>query len=700
MKSVLFFWLFCLATPALTAQTASLPDTCPTFIRYWGRAGEYERGIALCPAGDGNLYLTGSKPDSAVLLKMSPDGDILWARSFDFLPGYDNITRLVADSDGNLLGSVYGCNCLLGATHTAFFKYDPIKDVMLWKIRPEYFTTFGGLTAGIIEKQPGGNYWIGFSSGIPPGNAVIMEIDRTTGESIPGSAWRYQWGMPSSQTLFQNLLRHGPHLYAAGYWSDPGGNRRQALVCIDTATGQPIWRQLSPIPLGQKAGLYAEQILVDQDTLVSVGWGADAGTAPQLPNSIFLQKTSLQGELLWLKKYDLGGFQKERAFQIIRVSDGYVVFGGAQTATYSEDNLFLFKTDLNGNVLWARKYDYSPNDNLYGAAVERTMMEMNGFLYFTGYSADDMGASDWLLAKLDANGRASDPCLYLEDIPVETTLVADPVQEMPPLEFQAADLEYSTQYAPPEGTPTALPVSETLCERSCANTEACDTKTNACVTFELLDIKIDAAGDRYYRIRFTNNCTGQTLRYLAVQLPQGTKAVWPDEGANYLSPDGRHYTVRNPNSSPFHSIRYLAQGNGLLPGQSDVFEYALIAQAQPDYIQVFARLTPGPSYEAHLNVFHCPVGFRQGLPDFSTAQAGFVSLAPNPVTDHLNVTFDQSGSGRWQILNLCANVSRSGQWQNAIQLSLPVSDLPPGVYVLRLTDVLGRTDVRRFVKTE
>lgn len=61
----------------------------------------------------------------------------------------------------------------------------------------------------------------------------------------------------------------------------------------------------------------------------------------------------------------------------------------------------------------------------------------------------------------------------------------------------------------------------------------------------------------------------------------------------YVSPDGRFYQVRNPNYSPFYSLRFKPAAAGLADGQTEIFQYVLPPQASADYIHVTVWLASG-----------------------------------------------------------------------------------------------------------
>lgn len=135
---------------------------------------------------------------------------------------------------------------------------------------------------------------------------------------------------------------------------------------------------------------------------------------------------------------------------------------------------------------------------------------------------------------------------------------------------------------------------------------ACDVKEIGCIKFELLSVTFDSLQKRTYTIQLTNNCTNKLI-YTAFQLPKGITAKAPDDNTIYAAPSGRDYEVRNPNFSPFYSIRFKSMVDSISSGQSDIFKYTLPAQAKPDYIHAIVRVWPKVFYEVHLNTFNCPL---------------------------------------------------------------------------------------------
>jgi hypothetical protein len=177
----------------------------------------------------------------------------------------------------------------------------------------------------------------------------------------------------------------------------------------------------------------------------------------------------------------------------------------------------------------------------------------------------------------------------------------------------------------------------------------CDIKIIGCMKFELLDIRLDSINQRRFRIRATNFCASE-LDYVLSELPPGVVAVTPLEGSIYTAPNTANtYRVRNPNASPFYSVRYRSISTGLKNGESDIFEHRLPQQSHHNnYIHMFGRLKNGEGYEAYLNTFYCPVQPWAGNKSEERNQESdaplsnaFLSLHPNPTTGLVMVDMRQ-----------------------------------------------------------
>lgn len=232
---------------------------------------------------------------------------------------------------------------------------------------------------------------------------------------------------------------------------------------------------------------------------------------------------------------------------------------------------------------------------------------------------------------------------------------------------------------------------------------SCDTKINGCLNYELLGIASDAQQRYTYRFRVTNHCSNKLI-YSAIQLPDGIVAVSPPNLSNYVSQGGLNYAVRNPNYSPFYSIRFKSAGIGIADGASDVFEFTLPAQTHPVFFKVTSSLEPNVFYEASLNTFNCPVVISQNRNEHGVSPEGHPSgilLYPNPTNGDCIVNLS-----RWhrenlkiQILDIHGQLVQSydlkaaGYAQN-IYLG---SQIPAGFYFLEVITERGEREIGRLM---
>ncbi len=240
----------------------------------------------------------------------------------------------------------------------------------------------------------------------------------------------------------------------------------------------------------------------------------------------------------------------------------------------------------------------------------------------------------------------------------------------------------------------------------------CDTKVIGCIKYDLLGITKDALNRHTYRIRVTNSCANKLI-YTAIQLPNAVTAVRPANDAIYEAPEGQDYLVRNPNYSPFYSIRFKSTTDSIANGQSSTLVYTLPPQSQPQYIHVITRLATQQYYEAHLNTFNCPVGVSAQGNDSDNRSAETPAsgqllraekamlLFPNPSSGLL---FADLSDWEGETLSIRVLDSRGQLVQSkklvagadAQQMQLPEA-LPGGLYFLEIRTAEGEMNVGRFV---
>ena len=114
---------------------------------------------------------------------------------------------------------------------------------------------------------------------------------------------------------------------------------------------------------------------------------------------VYLIKTNSIGDTLWTKAF--GGVNDEQVYYVRQISDnGYILTGWTNSFGAGGDDIYLIKTDAIGNLLWTKTFGKNFQENSY--SVEQT--SDNGHV-IVGYSPDSTTSSNVYLIKTDSNGN-------------------------------------------------------------------------------------------------------------------------------------------------------------------------------------------------------------------------------------------------------------------------------------------------------
>jgi len=112
----------------------------------------------------------------------------------------------------------------------------------------------------------------------------------------------------------------------------------------------------------------------------------------------WLVKTDEDGNVVWSQTY--GGTGDEMAFSLVQTSDGGYALGGLTNSFGpGDDDLWLVKTDMYGNMEWNNTYGSGYEDN-----PSLVQTSDGGYALSSCTTSFDGGASDWWLVKTDSNG--------------------------------------------------------------------------------------------------------------------------------------------------------------------------------------------------------------------------------------------------------------------------------------------------------
>ena len=170
------------------------------------------------------------------------------------------------------------------------------------------------------------------------------------------------------------------------------GNEDVYLVKTD-ANGNKLWDKIFG-GIGQDIGVSVKQTS-DRGYIITGGtYSFSAGS-----EDVWLIKTDANGDETWNKTY--GGTTSDSSYSIQYTSDGgYIIVGYTYSFSAGKEDIWLIKTDINGNILWDKNFGGINHDG--GNSVQQTN---DGGYIILGYT-DSFEGGDyniWLI-KTDANG--------------------------------------------------------------------------------------------------------------------------------------------------------------------------------------------------------------------------------------------------------------------------------------------------------
>ena len=187
----------------------------------------------------------------------------------------------------------------------------------------------------------------------------------------------------------------------AGYY-----NLSKLLLIKADADGDLQWSKNFSATGHDVAG--ATAIIATRDSGYAIAGFVRVGSAPDSPRDLYLFKTDAHGNILWERTF--GGPQNDEAKGLVELADGSLVVVGFTTnflepvtGDWTED-VFLAKTDVNGNELWTK----SVGQPLFKERGNGIVLAPNGDLVVAGWRREQQsvpGDRDFYAARLDSDGN-------------------------------------------------------------------------------------------------------------------------------------------------------------------------------------------------------------------------------------------------------------------------------------------------------
>ncbi|MEM7037932.1 MAG: hypothetical protein AAF570_13195, partial [Bacteroidota bacterium] len=400
------FWLF------LSLFFISFSLQAQTFERRYGQPGVREGGNCMLPLTNDTLVIGGFRADSALMLFVDPDGNVLRERVFKGTSvsqgRFDMLTDLKVDTDGMIFGSGIGRGI---SNPSAFvFRYNPVTDNLLW-VR-EFTNSAGNISAAYTIHELGTNspYLVTGQVNLGDERGYVLTLDRTTGMVI-GTDQAYNLSGGEEAFTASILVPSGtsviPRLFLTGQITHGStADKERASLAEITVSGNQLWTRsyfVAPNPIARQS---STDLVHDNGSLVMASGGDRSGTSVGSITAN-LSGHSLAGALQWGAEYDFPNYPTEKFHEVVATGDGYVVYGDNRRV-----DVFLMKTDLNGVPLWAWEYAQDPSE-AYGVPFfgQQQLIQHNNSFYFTGQvRPNGSNTTDVFLFRVDSTGMLSSTC--------------------------------------------------------------------------------------------------------------------------------------------------------------------------------------------------------------------------------------------------------------------------------------------------
>lgn len=363
-------------TVVLTGAFAQTPPcTGPFPDRVYGTYGMDVVTNAIA-ASDGNVFVAGSIAADggnvgptryggrdAILLKLEPDGDLIWSIVLGG-PDDDELRDLMAWPDGGCIamgssGDAHGWRLRVSPAGTLMWQWFPFERAGIFGLFGGYVHTTNNL---LIDPAFGGLISTG---DIPPNPDLDFGIRRRSPDG----------GFIGARTLFS--------FDVTGIWSAYPtylGSGEDIGLVKTNAAGTLLWVKRIQSP--SIDGLIEMIVLSDGYLLLSRSFGSIAGGDRLSPirglHDFWVIRTDLDGNILWERSY--GSFNDDLTYGMIQDTDGnFILFGRTEmaptfdvteplrsTTTIGLDG-WMIKIDGAGNKLWDKRWGGGETDRIHGA---------------------------------------------------------------------------------------------------------------------------------------------------------------------------------------------------------------------------------------------------------------------------------------------------------------------------------------------
>lgn len=341
----------------------------------------YLAGSALQLTPDNNMVLAGTYNGKYLVLKVSQDGQEIWNKNIGTNQNDEAESIQVTNDNGYIIA---------GSSFTF-----TTSDIYIMKMNQQGDTVwtrkFGWGDINVchcISKTQDDNYILcghtqNFSKSDAFGDVYVIKFNND-GDTL----WTKTYEDPGEETAYCIQPANDGGFVLTGR-DETNNNKNMLLMKIDT-DGKLLWKK------SFGGSNWEEGFYLIENTQGEI---LACGMTQYYSSDVYLVKTTATGSKIWEKSYGSAS-KSEKGFCIQQATNGYVISGSQYTVENIDDDIYLLKINLGGSVDWAKVY--GENKSEWGNAV-RVLPDGKMIIAGTTMSISDGG--NIFIIKTDVNGN-------------------------------------------------------------------------------------------------------------------------------------------------------------------------------------------------------------------------------------------------------------------------------------------------------
>jgi hypothetical protein len=307
---------------------------------YGGFSTEWGYSVQQTPDGGyiigGRTSSFGAGGNDVYLIKTNAAGDTLWTRTYGGR-GYDEGTSVQQTSDGGYIISGTSDSYSTGDLDVYLIKTDASGDTLWARVYGSWWDEDG---LSVQQTSDGGYIIAGWTWASSPSNYDFYLIKTNpSGDTL----WTKKYGGSGNDEANCIKQTSDGGFIIVGFTSSYGAGSFDNYLIKTDAQGDTLWTRTYG-GTNDDYGLFVQQ--TSDSGYIIAGYTSSFGAGGY---DVYLIKTNKDGDTLWTKTY--GGTGDDEGWSVQQTSDeGYIIAGTTTSFGAGGYDVYLIKTDANGNV--------------------------------------------------------------------------------------------------------------------------------------------------------------------------------------------------------------------------------------------------------------------------------------------------------------------------------------------------------------